>query len=201
LDQTFGAVNAQQEQLLQVIQEDCNRLNNLVSELLDLSRMESGKIEMTKEPANLHKILEASIQPLQLQLDERKIMLEIKSNIKDLPMVQVDASRIAWVFNNIISNAIRYTSEGGKIIIDANTEEEWIMVSVRDNGIGIPKEYLSKIFDKFVQVKNNDEYTSGAGLGLAIVRDIIQAHGGKIWVESELGVGSTFRFTIPVAKN
>jgi two-component system, NtrC family, sensor histidine kinase KinB len=201
LDRTVGTVNDKQAQLLQIIQEDCNRLNNLVSELLDLSRMESGKIVMTKESANLFKIIEASIQPLQIQLAEKKISLDVQSRIKDLPMLVVDASRIAWVFNNIISNAIRYTPEGGLISIDAFVEGEWILVSVKDNGIGIPQEYQSKIFDKFVQIKNNDEYTSGAGLGLAIVRDIIQAHGGKIWVESELGVGSTFQFTIPRVEN
>ncbi|HBF37115.1 MAG TPA: histidine kinase [Firmicutes bacterium] len=201
LEQTVGAINNKQEQLLQVIQEDCNRLNNLVSELLDLSRMESGKIVMTKESSSLSKIIEASIQPLQIQLEEKQIDLKIESRVKNLPMLLVDASRIAWVFNNIISNAIRYTSENGLIQIDALVNGEWVLVSVKDNGIGIPKEYQSKIFEKFVQVKNNDEYISGAGLGLAITRKIIETHGGKIWVESELGVGSTFCFTLPLAPN
>jgi PAS domain S-box len=198
LEQTVGAINDKQQQLLQVIQDDCNRLNNLVSELLDLSRMESGKITITKEAGNLYNIIEASLQPLRIQLEDKQITLEIKPNVKSIPLVLVDASRIAWVFNNIVSNAIRYTPKDGLIAINANEEGNWVSVSVSDNGIGIPKEYQSKIFDKFVQVKNDAEYTSGAGLGLAIVRDIIQAHGGKIWVESELGLGSTFRFTIPV---
>jgi NtrC-family two-component system sensor histidine kinase KinB len=201
LDGTVGIPNEKQAQLLQVIQEDCNRLNNLVSELLDLSRMESGKIVMRKEDANLVNIIDASLQPLRIQMDDGQIILEDKIHSKVLPMVRVDTSRIAWVFNNIISNAIRYTPEGGCISIDADVEDAWIVVSVKDTGIGIPKEYQTKIFDKFVQIKNNDEYTSGAGLGLAIVRDIIKAHGGKIWVESDLGKGSTFWFTIPVAEN
>jgi NtrC-family two-component system sensor histidine kinase KinB len=202
LDRTAGIINDKQEQLLQVIQEDCDRLNNLVSELLDLSKMESGKITMTKEAGNLFTMIESSVQPLQIQLDERKITLEIKPDIKDLPCVWVDVTRIAWVFNNLISNAIKFTLEGGRITIDADMEGDRILVSVCDNGIGIPKEYQSKIFDKFVQVKNNDEYpVTGAGLGLAIVRDIIQAHGGRIWVESEPGQGSTFKFTVPVAES
>lgn len=199
LEESVGIVNDKQRQLLQVIQEDCNRLNNLVTELLDLSRIESGKIFMTKEAGHLMKIIETSIQPLQIQLEEKRISLEIQPRIKDLPMLVVDASRIAWVFNNLVSNAIRYTPEGGIIAIDAFAEGEWIRVSVKDNGIGIPKEYHDKIFEKFVQVKTDDGYTSGAGLGLAIVRDIIEAHGGKIWVESELGAGSTFWFTLPLS--
>ena len=154
---------------------------------------------MTNEAGHLMKIIETSIQPLQIQLEEKRISLEIQPRIKDLPMLVVDASRIAWVFNNLVSNAIRYTPEGGIIAIDAFAEGEWIRVSVKDNGIGIPKEYHDKIFEKFVQVKTDDGYTSGAGLGLAIVRDIIEAHGGKIWVESELGAGSTFWFTLPLS--
>lgn len=201
LERTLGTMNEKQEQLLQVIQEDCNRLNTLVSELLDLSRMESGKIIMTKENNHLYKIIEASVGPLQIQLEEKKIKLITEPRIKDLPTLFVDASRIAWVFNNIISNAVRYTSEDGQIIIDACVQGEWALVSVTDNGIGIPKEYQSKIFEKFVQVKKSNEYTSGAGLGLAIVREIIEAHGGKIWVESEIGKGSTFSFTLPLAES
>lgn len=199
LEGTVGAINPKQEQLLQVIQEDCGRLNNLVSELLDLSRMESGKIVMVKESSNLYPIIEASTGPLQIQLEEKKINLKIAPRIKSLPGVFVDASRIAWVFNNVISNALRYTPEGGLIEIDGVLEGEWVLVSVKDNGIGIPKEYQSTIFEKFVQVKNSDKFTNGAGLGLAIAREIIQTHGGRIWVESELGKGSNFRFTLPLA--
>ncbi len=199
LEGTVGAINPKQEQLLQVIQEDCGRLNNLVSELLDLSRMESGKIVMVKESGNLYPIIEASAGPLQIQLEEKKINLKIAPRIKSLPGVFVDASRIAWVFNNIISNALRYTPEGGLIEIDGVLEGEWVLVSVKDNGIGISKEYQSTIFEKFVQVKNSDKFTNGAGLGLAIAREIIQTHGGRIWVESELGKGSNFRFTLPLA--
>ncbi|HBE79535.1 MAG TPA: hypothetical protein DDW65_17420, partial [Firmicutes bacterium] len=159
------------------------------------------KIVMRKEDVSLVNIIDASLKPLWIQLDDGQITLENKTHSKALPMVRVDISRIAWVFSNIVSNAIRYTPEGGCIVIDADVKDAWILVSVKDTGIGIPKEYQTKIFDKFVQIKNNDQYTSGAGLGLAIVRDIIKAHGGKIWVESQLGEGSTFWFTIPVAEN
>jgi two-component system, NtrC family, sensor histidine kinase KinB len=200
LDRTVGDINHRQEQLLEVVKEDCDRLNHLVSELLDLSRIESGKVVMSKEACRLESIIEASLRPLQIQLQEHEINLEISSAIKNLPQVEVDSNRIAWVFNNLISNAIRYTPKDGKISINAFLEGARVFVAVTDNGIGIPKEYQSQIFSKFVQVKNNDQYAmGGAGLGLSITKEIIQAHGGKIWVESEPGHGSTFTFSLPTA--
>lgn len=201
LDQTVGDVNPKQEQLLAVIKEDCDRLNNLVGELLDLSRMESGKMEMVKENTRMINIVEASVRPLQMQLDDQQIKLVIDENLKDLPFVKVDPTKIAWVFNNLISNAMRYTPVNGKIEIKGHVQGNWVLTLVADTGAGIPKEYTAKIFEKFIQVKNNNEHTmGGAGLGLALVKEIIKNHGGNIWVESEVGKGSTFYFTLPIAE-
>lgn len=201
LDRTIGDINGKQEQLLQVIQEDCERLNNLVSELLDLSRMKSGKIEMTKEVCRLANIVEASIRPLRMQLDENQIVIEIDPGLKKLPMVKVDSNRITWVFINLVSNAIRYTPKGGKITIRGCAQGNRVLASVSDTGIGIPKEYQAKIFDKFIQIDGSENAGGGAGLGLAIIKEIIKAHGGAIWVESEPGIGSTFTFSIPVSED
>jgi signal transduction histidine kinase len=201
LNRTVGEVNGRQEQLLQVIREDCNRLTHLVSELLDLSRMESGKLELAKEPSRLADIVAASLRPLQGQLAERGIALELDPELQDLPSIMADASRIAWVFNNLVSNALRYTAKGGKIGIKARVEGSWVRVAVSDTGVGIAKENLTRIFEKFVQVQNKNETpVGGAGLGLALSKEIVEKHGGKIWAESELGKGSTFYFTIPVAE-
>jgi NtrC-family two-component system sensor histidine kinase KinB len=116
----------------------------------------------------------------------------------DLPEVRADANKVAWVLTNLISNALRYVRQDGQIQIAAKKVGPHVHLSVRDNGPGIPPEYQSKIFQKFVQVKGRQ--SGGTGLGLAICKEIVRAHGGAIWVESSAGQGSTFTFTLPVAQ-
>jgi len=200
LDHTVGEINPKQAQLLEVVKEDCSRLTYLVNDLLDLSRMESGKIEMTKEQVRLVNIIKAAVNPFTLQLAENEIKLEVDPEISNIPPVLVDANKIVRVFNNLISNAVRYTPKGGKIAVKANCEGKKVLVSVKDSGSGIPPEYQARIFEKFTQVKNNDgDHAEGVGLGLAMVKEIINAHGGEIWVESAIGKGSNFLFFLPLA--
>lgn len=200
LDGTVGSITPKQEQLLEIVKDDCDRLTSLVTNLLDLSRMESGKMENIKETNRLSNIIRAAVNPLQIQLDEAGLKLELPLEMEKLPPVYVDANQIVTVFTNLISNAIRYTSPGGKITITAQETERRILISVADNGSGIPKAYLDKIFDKFIQVKSSDGYTSGgAGLGLAIVKEILKAHGSEIRVASEPEQGSVFSFDLPLA--
>jgi NtrC-family two-component system sensor histidine kinase KinB len=116
----------------------------------------------------------------------------------DLPEVRADANKVTWVLTNLISNALRYVRQDGQIQIAAKKIGPHVHLSVRDNGPGIPPEYQSKIFQKFVQVKGRQ--SGGTGLGLAICKEIVRAHGGAIWVESSPGQGSTFTFTLPVAQ-
>jgi NtrC-family two-component system sensor histidine kinase KinB len=115
-----------------------------------------------------------------------------------MPKIWADANKITWVLTNLISNALRYVGKGGHIRLQAHGVAPYVHLSVRDDGPGIPQEYLTKIFEKFVQVKHRGE--SGTGLGLAICKEIVRAHGGAIWVESLPGRGSTFTFTIPIAQ-
>ena len=115
-----------------------------------------------------------------------------------LPNVRADVNKITWVLTNLISNALRYTSEGGHIHLSAEAYGPYIQVSVRDDGAGIPFEYQSKIFDKFVQVRS-DKALGGSGLGLTICKEIVRAHGGTIWVDSVPEKGSVFTFTLPIA--
>jgi NtrC-family two-component system sensor histidine kinase KinB len=116
-----------------------------------------------------------------------------------LPDVNADANKITWILTNLIANAFRYTSEGGHIDLIAERAGSHVQISVRDDGEGIPPEYQSKIFDKFVQIKS-EKSVAGSGLGLAISKEIVRAHGGTIWLESTLGKGSTFTFTLPISE-
>ena len=118
----------------------------------------------------------------------------------EIPNVKADLDKIIWVLTNLISNALHYTPQGGHIYLSAESFFPYIQISVRDDGPGIPFEYQSKIFDKFVQVKS-DKVLGGSGLGLAICKEIVRAHGGTIWVDSVPGAGSTFTFTLPIMES
>ncbi|HCX03878.1 MAG TPA: hypothetical protein DHM42_05270 [Clostridiales bacterium] len=196
LDEVPGPINEEQKELVEAIEEDSERLKKLVSDLLDLSRMESGKIKMDIERNNIRDILNNAVKPFKRQLEEKDVDLEIK--IRDnLSNVKADFNKISWVFTNLIGNALRYLPDEkeGKIIIDAKETANKMLVSVADNGKGISEEYQQKIFEKFIQAKDNDN-KGGTGLGLAISKEIINAHGGEIWVNSKIGEGSTFYFTL-----
>lgn len=200
LEETPGELNSEQQELLEAASEDCNRLINLVDDLLDLSKIESGQINFELDSVNLIDLVNASIRPLKKQAKEQEIELLIDIP-KDLPLVKADSNKITWVLSNLVGNALRYTKDEGKIEINASKKGNRVYVSVADTGIGIPDEYQDKIFKKFVRVKGDNALdVSGTGLGLAIVKEIVEAHGGRIWVESELGVGSTFTFTLLLAE-
>lgn len=118
---------------------------------------------------------------------------------RDLPPLHADEQQISWVITNLVTNALKYTPSGGTVTVCGRRDEDGLRLEVRDTGVGIPREFLSRIFDKFVQVKHPADPTPGSvGLGLAIAREIVQMCGGRIWVESEVGKGSTFMFVLPV---
>jgi NtrC-family two-component system sensor histidine kinase KinB len=185
-----------EQDLLQAAQEDAQRLRNLVNHLLDLSKIEAGRMEMEFEPVDVSLLADRAISTVATQISEKGI--ELGQHIPDgLPAVKVDPNKITWVLTNLIANALRYTNEGGHITVCAEKMSNFVGVSVADDGAGIPLEDQSRIFDKFVQVKS-DRTVGGSGLGLAICKEIIKAHGGAIWVESAPDEGSTFTFTIPI---
>lgn len=189
-------LSGNERDLLQAAQEDVQRLRTLVNNLLDLSKIESGRMEMEFEPVQLSLLAERAVTALATQAREKAIELT-KQVPEDLPPVKADPTKIAWMLTNLMANALRYTEPGGHICLSAEQAHNFIYVSVTDDGAGIPLEYQSKIFDKFVQVKS-DKAVGGTGLGLAICKEIIKAHGGTIWVESTPGQGSTFTFMLPV---
>jgi PAS domain S-box-containing protein len=195
--EVVGSVNQRQKELLVAAKDDSERLRKLVKELLDLSKLESGKYEMKKELVDFRRLVADAVRPLRLPFEEKQIHLELDIP-EHLPALSADPHQLTWVVTNLLSNALRYTDTGGKVQLTAKEEKQELFVTVADTGHGIPKENLETVFDKFVQVKSSTETTPGSvGLGLAIAREVVEAHGGRIWVESQIGVGSTFFFTIP----
>jgi NtrC-family two-component system sensor histidine kinase KinB len=198
LEPTEHAMSEKQRRLLQTAHEELQRLRSLVNDLLDLSRIEAGKVEMQFDSVPVGMMIEkaAGVFKTQVHQQEVHLILEVP---RDVPPVRADANKITWVLTNLLSNALRYVARGGNIRVNAEHVGEWVHVSVTDDGEGIPPEYQSRIFDKFVQVEGS-KALGGTGLGLAICREIVRAHTGTIWVESAPAKGSTFVFTLPVAK-
>jgi NtrC-family two-component system sensor histidine kinase KinB len=195
LESAIKKLNEKEQQLLIAAHEDLQRLKVLVSNLLDLSKIEAGKMEMELSSIPVRMLFEKAVTVFGTQAEERAVNLSFNVPEK-LPNVKADDHKITWVLTNLISNALRYTPSGGHIRLSAESLGSYDQISVSDDGAGIPYEYQSKIFDKFVQVKS-DKTVGGSGLGLAICKEIVRAHGGTIWVDSVPGAGSTFSFTLP----
>ncbi|MDD2998547.1 MAG: ATP-binding protein [Candidatus Riflebacteria bacterium] len=183
-------------ELLQAAHEEVHRMKALANDLLDLNKIEAGKIDLEFEIVAVPTLFEHVKAIFKGQTSLKEIALSSDAS-DDLPYVRADANKITWVLSNLISNALRYVSKGGHIQLIAQKIGEELHISVKDDGPGIPIEYHSKIFQKFVQVKGRE--AGGTGLGLAICKEIVHAHGCAIWVESTPGSGSIFTFTLPVA--
>ena len=186
-----------ERKLLEVAGEEVDRLRTLVRDLLDLSKIEAGKVEMNFDVVPVRLLAEKAVDILRTQADERSVELEISID-ETLPPARADANKITWVLTNLISNALRYTQADGHICLAATEVGSKIHLSVTDDGAGIPYEYQTRIFERFVRI-DEEKGRAGSGLGLAICKEIVRAHGGSIWVDSTPGAGSTFTFTIPVA--
>jgi NtrC-family two-component system sensor histidine kinase KinB len=196
LQESAGDKLAEKErELLSVAHEELERMKALVNDLLDLSKIEAGKVEMAIEHVPVRLACEKAVAALKMQAEAKGV--ELAADVPDgLPEVKADANKITWVLTNLIVNALRYTERGGRVVVGAALFGARVHLSVTDTGEGIPPEYQSRIFEKFVQVKGR---AGGTGLGLAICKEIVRAHGGTIWVESEPGKGSKFTFTLPAA--
>ncbi|MCX7746374.1 MAG: cell wall metabolism sensor histidine kinase WalK [Clostridia bacterium] len=196
MENNMGTLNERQKDIIETIHEDGQRLTTLVSDLLELTKIESGKSIFNFRECSLKNIIESSINPFYKRAEQKEIKLFFEPQ-EELPEIMADFEKITWVINNLISNALKYTEAGDEIRIDISSNSDSVCVSVKDTGIGIPTEYVEKIFDKYFQVKGYDLEVRGTGLGLAIVKEIIEAHGGRIWCESQPDHGSTFIFTLP----
>jgi NtrC-family two-component system sensor histidine kinase KinB len=187
--------NDADRQLLDVAAEELERLRKLVDELLNLSKIESGKLEMDFANVSLSEVIRTAAAPFQTQAEQQGIQLSVEAEV-DIPLVKADANKLVWVVTNLLGNALRYARS--HIWVSAESGGRWPSIYVRDDGPGIPYEMQARIFDKFVQVGDRKR-AGGAGLGLAMAKEIVRAHGGHIWVESDPGRGSLFIITLPAA--
>ncbi len=202
LEDTYADDQTKQKELLSITREECERLINSVNRILDLSRMEANMMPYFFRPTNLLEVIRKSIIKLAPIAQRRSINLELKP-CEELPLVNIDEERIAQVMENLIGNALKFLSPtGGSITVECSfkAENEVVEVSVSDTGPGIPGESIKMIFEQFRRIEEGREAIRGTGLGLSIAKHIISAHGGKIWVQSRVGHGSTFFFTLPVAR-
>jgi two-component system sensor histidine kinase GlrK len=193
-----GEISDKQHRILTIIFQESNRLIDQVNALLDLSKMEAGMLSYQFVPTDLSTLAKESLEALAPLAEAKNI--SIYNRIGSLQPVRVDHERMLQVFRNIIGNAIKFTPENGKIKLEASVKESFVEIRVHDTGIGIQKENLESIFHKFQQiVPKTGEKIKGTGLGLAAVKQIILAHGGKVWVTSQVGKGSTFYIILPLA--
>ena len=194
-----GELTEKAKKFLKIMEGSNNRLSRFIDDLLDMAKIERGKMEIKRESLGILPIVSETVQLIKPQADEKDI--EITMDIPDnLPLVFVDGDRTRQIITNLLSNSIKFTPEKGKVSIKVQDDKEYLQLSISDTGIGIPPDRLSKIFDKFEQVREVRERIKGpkgTGLGLTIVKSLVEAQGGKIWVESEVGKGSTFYFTLP----
>ena len=186
-------------EFLQVIHSDSDRLARLIDDLLDLSRIESGKLNLTFRPCAIKGIVERVVLELKKQADERSVTIKVDIP-EDIPDILADEAGIGQVLLNLLDNAIKYNKEKGLVTVSAGENNGYVKVEVFDTGVGIPERDLNRIFERFYRVdKARSRELGGTGLGLSIVKQIIQEHNGEVAVESLMGQGSTFSFTIPKA--
>jgi len=199
LDGVPGKVSKEQRQCLSDVLGSGQHLLGLINDILDLSKVESGKMELRLGDIALPGVMESLKSEIMPMLVTRKQSLEVNVE-RGLPLVRADKAKVRQVLLNLLSNSTKFTPDGGKLRVEAFRENNWCRVSVIDNGIGIKKRDQKRIFDPFCQLESSlSKEEGGTGLGLTIAKQIIEKHGGRIWVESEYGKGSRFTFTLPLA--
>ena len=189
-DKRVGALNDEQEQLSKSIKENSERLLSITGELLNMTQVEAGKLQLMPKITKPIELIEYAIKANQVQADKFNIQIEVEYPEEKIGKLFVDSEKIAWVLTNLLSNAIRYSKENGHVVIGAKQDENWIELYVQDFGKGIDPRYHKSIFDRYFRVPGTK--VQGSGLGLSISKDFVEAHGGTLTVESELGKGSRF---------
>lgn len=198
IDGDAGAINNQQKEFLEIVKEESQRLTRLITDLLDISKIEAGKMKVLLKDLNIVNFIKNYKKEIEDMASSKKIKIYIKIPNK-LPIVQVDADKIKQIFNNLISNAIKFSNKNTTLRINITENQNNIQLDVVDEGIGIARKDLETIFEKFRQVDSKmTRKTGGTGLGLAITKHLVEAHGGEIWAKSEVGKGSIFSFTLPI---
>ena len=196
-DRMFGELNEKQEEYLKDIYASGQHLLSLINDILDLSKVEAGRMELELAAFDLPTAIDNALTLVRERAGRRGITLGCEIGER-VGMIQGDERKVKQVLLNILSNALKFTPEGGRIDVRTALKEGTVEISVTDTGVGIAPEDQEAIFEEFRQVGTSDKKVEGTGLGLALSRKFIELHGGRIWVQSQEGVGSTFTFTIPV---
>ena len=188
--------NQTRNEFYEIIESECDRLKRLIDDLLSVSRIEAGhSLEMHRDPFSPLKVAIRVVRAHKSFAQNHKLILDAP---KDLPFIVGDEDKFEQILNNLISNAIKYSPQGGEIRLTLRAEDEILKISVQDHGIGVPADKLQRIFSKFERVDNsNTRRTGGTGIGLFLVKHLVEQHGGKVWLESTLGEGSTFFIELP----
>ena len=196
-DKRIGPLNPEQEELSKNIKENSERLLTITGELLNMTQVESGKLQLKPIITKPIELIDYAIKANRVQAEKFNINIEIDYPQEKIDKLYVDSEKIAWVLTNLLSNAIRYSSENGRVVIGARQPDtRHVEIFVRDFGKGIDPRYHESIFERYFRVPGTK--VQGSGLGLSISRDFVEAHGGKLVVDSELGKGSCFTITLPV---
>lgn len=195
-DARVGVVNKEQEELVKSINDDANRLLKITSELLNMSQVETGHIQLKIEPVSPDIIISNAINTVSFLAQQKNISIKT-SQQTGAYKISTDPEKTAWVLTNFLTNAVKYSPEDAEIELSTHVKDNNILFSVTDHGRGIEEKYLPKIFDRYFKVPGTPE-KAGTGLGLSISREFIEAQGGKIWVNSKLGEGAVFGFSLPI---
>lgn len=195
LEELPGPLTEKQTELLFAAREDCERLQAFIDDLLDLAKLQAGRLEMRKSRIPIHQLLQGALAEQSAYAEQMQVQLRIESSLLPLAETEVDPERLSMVFGNLIANAIRHSPVGTVVTVCAEEESARFRFSVRDEGPGIAPDYQREVFHKFFRVPGN--HSGAAGLGLSIAKEIVEAHGGEIGVQSEPGHGATFYFFIP----
>jgi len=196
VEEAAGPVTEKQADLLQAARQDCERLQSIVDDLLDLSRIQAGRIDLVRRPLAPRDLLEDAAGAARDAAEGAGVTLAVHAEGVEAP-VAADPERLALILSNLVSNALRHTPRGGAVTLSAAPAGQAVRFEVADTGEGIPREYLDRIFERYFRVPGRR--AGGVGLGLYLVRELVQAHGGAVGVESTPGQGSRFWFTLPVA--
>jgi signal transduction histidine kinase len=196
-----GVLNKKQKDFIEKIDSENERMIALVNDLLEVTRIEAGQTKLYLQPTDLAPVIRGLLKEKEKEVKKKKLQIVFTTEQEPLPAVRTELNKIKQALSNLISNAIAYTPEGGKITIDVQTQDGMMLISISDTGVGIPKDQQKDIFTKFFRGTNVTSLeTTGTGLGLYISRAFIEASGGKLWFKSIEGKGTTFYFTLPIVK-
>lgn len=186
---------AKRQEFLRLVAEECDNLEGMISEVLDSSLIDVGQLVIEWQPVRLPRLAQEVVEDIQLRAEQHRLLTEFPP---DFPLVDADPRRITQVLRNILDNAIKYSPDGGLVLIRGEVRPEDVVISVADQGVGISPEDLIPLFEKYFRVKSaTGHHVPGTGLGLPVARSIVEAHGGRIWAESKVGEGTTLYFSLP----